>query len=234
MEASLSAAPAPANDPARSVERWTRAHAVALLLATGASLLVRNALPAAGVGSASIGVLIALQRGRYTPAGTFGAANVVTAFRLVLIVGLALLGRTSPGPLSALWVGSIFVLDGVDGWIARRTGQASAFGACFDMECDALLVLMCSLVLYLHARLPAFILLPGVLRYLYVLALVLLPRMQEAPRSRIGRYAFGAMVISFVASLWPIEPWHRPLALGASLLILLSFARSVPLSRRSD
>jgi phosphatidylglycerophosphate synthase len=152
----------------------------------------------------------------------------------VLIVGLSALGRAAPGPQAALLVATIFVLDGVDGLLARRTGQASAFGAQFDMECDALLVLTCSLVLYLHQRLPAFILLPGVLRYLYVLALALLPRGHEAPRSRIGRYAFSAMLISFIASLWPFEPWHRPLAFGATLLIVLSFARSGLLSRRSS
>ena len=43
----------------------------------------------------------------------------------------------------------------------------------------------------------------------------------------VGRYAFAVMVLSMCASLWPIEPWHRPLALLATLLIVYSFGRSV-------
>ena len=35
-------------------------------------------------------------------------------------------------------------LDGVDGWVARRTRTVSALGARFDMEVDAFLVLMLS------------------------------------------------------------------------------------------
>jgi phosphatidylglycerophosphate synthase len=131
------------------------------------------------------------------------------------------------GELAASLVLTVFVLDGVDGWLARRRQLASAFGARFDMECDALLVLVASLRVYLSGHLPAFILVPGALRYLYVLAVRWLPSRREQPRSRVGRYVFALMVLSLCASLWPFEPWHRPLALVATLLIVWSFARSV-------
>ena len=36
------------------------------------------------------------------------------------------------------------ILDGVDGKVARRTRNASAFGARFDMEVDAFLILVFS------------------------------------------------------------------------------------------
>ena len=39
-------------------------------------------------------------------------------------------------------------LDGVDGWVARRTRTASAFGARFDMETDALLILVLSALVW--------------------------------------------------------------------------------------
>ena len=38
----------------------------------------------------------------------------------------------------------VAVLDGVDGWLARRSGMESAFGARFDMETDAALILVLS------------------------------------------------------------------------------------------
>ena len=39
------------------------------------------------------------------------------------------------------------LLDAVDGWLARREQIASAFGARFDMETDAFLILVLSLLL---------------------------------------------------------------------------------------
>jgi hypothetical protein len=76
-------------------------------------------------------------------------------------------------------------------------------------------------------------LLPGALRYLYVLGLALFAAdHREAPRSRVGRHAFSVMMSSFVASLWPLEPWHRPFAMFATLLIVFSFGRSVYWSYR--
>jgi phosphatidylglycerophosphate synthase len=172
--------------------------------------------------------LLGLGRGRYTPAGTFGSANAVTLLRLVLITSLASIGLRLGGEVAALIMLAVFALDGLDGWLARSRQLASGFGARFDMECDALLVLVGSLLLYLRGSLPAFILLPGALRYAYVLAIAWLPsRGREAPRSLIGRYVFAIMVLSMCASLWPFEPWHRPLALLATLLIAYSFAHSV-------
>ena len=92
-----------------------------------------------------------------------GAGNALTLARMGMIAALAPLCLQPPGPVAALLVFAIFALDGVDGWLARKHGQASLFGAHLDMECDALLVLLCALVLYQHGRLGAFILVPGLL-----------------------------------------------------------------------
>jgi phosphatidylglycerophosphate synthase len=208
-----------------------------MLLAAAASLVLRAAWPAALVCSASLLLWIGMRRGEYTPAGGFGAANLVTTLRLALIVLLAWLGLRIADPGSALLVFAVFVLDGIDGSIARRRGLASAFGARLDMECDALLVLVSTLLLYLRARVPLFILVPGLLRYAYVLALPLLPSGgREQPPSRVGRYSFSVLVTSLIASLWPIEPWQRAFAGFATLLVVYSFARSVywSWSQRAD
>ena len=39
---------------------------------------------------------------------------------------------------------AVTVLDGADGWLARRSGVSSAFGARFDGEVDAFLILALS------------------------------------------------------------------------------------------
>ncbi len=209
---------------------FERVQPVAMLLAGAASLLAGTPLPAAAVGCAALALLAYLWRGHHTPSGRFGAANALTALRLALTGGLALLGTRPPDARAALLVLAIFALDGADGWLARRSGQSSPFGARFDMECDALLVLVCSLWLYLQARLGAFVLLAGALRYLYALSAAYAGG-REAPRSRLGRYVFAVLVLALSASLAGL-PGQRALAGGAVLLLCVSFARSFYFSLR--
>ena len=70
-----------------------------------------------------------------------GLCNLVTLTRLVLVsalvVPVARALATGPGPSSRSRRVALS-LDGVDGWLARREGLVSAFGARFDMEVDAL------------------------------------------------------------------------------------------------
>lgn len=204
-----------------------------MLLATPLALTLHDARPAAALGGASLLALLVLYRGRFTPAGGFGAANTVTLLRLLLIVGLSGYSASPPGPAAALLVLLILVLDGIDGRLARRFAQASEFGAQFDMECDALLVFISALVLYVPGRLGAFILLPGLLRYFYVVGLLLVwpEPTREAPRSSFGRTAFTVMVLSLAASMWPIADWHVQLAIAATCVLVYSFARSIYASR---
>ncbi len=61
-------------------------------------------------------------------------------------------------------------LDGVDGWLARRTHMMSAFGARFDMEIDALLIQVLAILAWWHGKAGAWVLLSGLLRYLFVAA----------------------------------------------------------------
>ena len=77
-----------------------------------------------------------------------GPANLVTAVRAVLVAAIAAAGLAPPAPRVAaavVVVGTVAaLLDLLDGWLARRTGTASAFGARFDMEVDAALILVLS------------------------------------------------------------------------------------------
>ncbi len=78
-----------------------------------------------------------------------GPADVVTLVRATLACGVAALTADAfgrPARVTALLALAVvaIVLDGVDGWVARRTGTASTFGARFDMEVDAFLILVLS------------------------------------------------------------------------------------------
>src|SRR5262245_48079916 len=84
-----------------------------------------------------------------TAAAALGPADRVTLLRAGLVAGAAAFVAdpfVQPVQVSALVLLAVvaLVLDGVDGWIARRTGTVSEFGARFDMEVDAFLILVLS------------------------------------------------------------------------------------------
>jgi phosphatidylglycerophosphate synthase len=102
-----------------------------------------------------------------------GPADRVTMVRAGLTCLVAALATHPDGDRTAVILLTAFasvalVLDGVDGWVARRTGTASAFGARFDMEVDALLVLVLSV--HVARGLGAWVLLIGAARYLLLAA----------------------------------------------------------------
>ena len=73
-------------------------------------------------------------------------------------------GRRSVAALVGLAVVAL-VLDGVDGWVARRTGTVSALGARFDMEVDAFLILVLSV--YVAGSVGPWVLAIGAARYAF-------------------------------------------------------------------
>jgi phosphatidylglycerophosphate synthase len=79
-------------------------------------------------------------------------ADRVTLTRAVLACGVAALtvdaaaGGVEPVPVLVVLASVALSLDAVDGWVARRTGTVSALGARFDMETDAFLILVLSVL----------------------------------------------------------------------------------------
>ena len=111
---------------------------------------------------------------QHHPFSRFGAANQITTLRALvvsLVVSLIAEPRTSTIAGSAA-VASVLVtlLDGVDGWLARRHRIASDFGARFDMETDALLILALSILVWQFDKAGAWVVISGVLRYIFVAA----------------------------------------------------------------
>ena len=118
-------------------------------------------------------------------------------------------------------------MDAVDGWLARRTNSASELGARFDMEVDALLVLVLVFELWLREQAGAWVLTGGLLRYVYTLSFALVePRVLPVARSRFGRYSFGVVVLMLLASLIAPAPIGELVAAAGTLLVTLSYGRS--------
>lgn len=134
------------------------------------------------VGLACGGVLSAVvSRGLVQRGGlTLGPANRVTLARAVLVCGVAALVAyaaraglhgTAPSSGVGLLVGLsslVLLLDWVDGFVARRTGTVSGFGARFDLEVDAFLILVLSL--HAAAELGWWIVAIGLSRYVLLVA----------------------------------------------------------------
>lgn len=199
-------------------------HSVAMAVLIGAAWATRAPWLLAAGGAASLLGLVVLGRGRWTENGTLGPANVITLARLGLVVAVA--ATPGAGPAEALAAAGGLALDGLDGVVARRRREASEFGAKLDMETDALFIAVLCAKLAVVGRLGAWILVPGLLRYAYAVAIGLCETRGEAPRSRFGRYAFAIQATSLLVAFWPVEPIYSPLAAVATLLTVYSFGRS--------
>ena len=168
--------------------------------------------------------------------GDFGLANTVTAGRAGMIAVLPAL-ILAPGGLDAAIAWAVIgcglaalVLDGLDGQIARRRGEASAFGARFDMEIDAGFVLFLSGLVWSSGRTGAWILLAGLLRYFWVGAGALWPLLRhKLPPSLLRKSVCVLVLLLLLLALAPIIPpaWAPlPCALGL-VLLLASFGRDL-------
>jgi phosphatidylglycerophosphate synthase len=117
------------------------------------------------------------------------------------------------------------VLDGVDGRLARRTGMASPFGARFDMEIDALLILALSILAWQHDKAGAWVILAGLLRYGFVAATLVRPWMARSlPPSRRRQLICVVQMVALVVTLAPpIAPPYSA-AIAALALALLSWS----------
>lgn len=181
----------------------------------------------------AIAALVLAGLGQHAPHRRFGAANRVTLLRAAytaLLVGILAEGLRIGLP--GRWVlvvsgAAALVLDGVDGWAARRSGFASRFGARFDMECDALFILALSALVYRAGQAGGWVLTLGAMRYMFVVAGWLWPPLTAPlpPSIRRKGVCVGVIVVMLVALAPPVTPMMgRWLCLGGVLLLAYSFA----------
>jgi phosphatidylglycerophosphate synthase len=168
--------------------------------------------------------------------GAFGWANTVTILRAGLISvlpALVLSAERFDGWTSSAVAGFgllALALDGVDGFIARRCGEASAFGARFDMEIDAAYVLFLSALAAATGRAGAWILLAGLMRYLWAAAAWAWPALRAPlPPSLFRKSVCVVVLLLLLLALAPFIPAAlAPLPCAAALaLLLVSFGRDL-------
>ena len=180
-------------------------------------------------------VTVAVAAGRVQsghPFRHFGGANLTTTIRLGLVaVVAAMLG--APYSPALAWAATavtvvVTVLDGLDGAIARRSSLASAFGARFDMETDAWLLLVLSLLAWRWDRAGAWVLACGLMRYGFVAA-GWVWRWLEAPLppSQRRKTVCVVQIVTLGVIVAPVVPGWLSVAAAAVTLGLLAWSFGV-------
>ena len=168
------------------------------------------------------------QAARFHQAPRFGLANVLTLSRLALTCLLAAfvveLARGYQPTGTVAWVFAAIaavalVLDGLDGFAARRSGLASAFGARFDMEVDAFMILVLSVIAFTLNKAGVWVIASGLLRYAYVLAAYVAPTLSRPLAPAWRRKAIAVIQGATLAAL--LAPVVQPPASTAAAVIAL-------------
>src|SRR6516225_4447102 len=134
----------------------------------------------------------------------------------------------APFGTSERWVlvalaGCALVLDGTDGWAARRQGLASAFGARFDMEIDAFAIAVLAITAVKAASAPCWVLAIGAMRYLYLFAGRVFPVLRRPPAACAfaDRRRKAIAVVQSLALLCSLAPPTPPIWAAATCALAL-------------
>ena len=211
---------------------------MALLGLVLAGLVVAIGLPGLSVMWAVLvyaGMVVLVLRHWPDQGQSLGVANRITLGRGLLVAVLA--GATAGFPTLAPHAGVLalvalvaLALDGVDGWAARRWHCASEFGARFDMELDAFLMLVLCALLWVLDKAGMWVFAIGGMRYLFVVATRVWPWLAAPlPPSQRRKVVCVWQIGSLLVCLLPgVRGSSAQILLGAALALLVwSFALDV-------
>jgi phosphatidylglycerophosphate synthase len=212
---------------------WWVAAGAGGLVAIGAAVPLSPTAVALGLAYLVVSTVLLTVGLRRRGALRFGPANAVTATRSMLVglvtaLTVAALEGAASTVLFVTLVACALALDGVDGYVARRTASESELGARFDMEVDAFLLLV--LCVYDVRFVGWWVLSIGLLRYAFVVAGAVLPWMRRTLPPRYWRKVVTAVcgiALTIVAA--QVLPPEANLAVAAAALLLMleSFGRDV-------
>jgi len=163
-----------------------------------------------------------------------GSANRITLGRATLVLPVAALSL-QPAILNAggyWWIIGVstvaMVLDGVDGWVARRDGHVSSFGARFDMEVDAFLMLVLSVLVWESGKVGLWVIGIGAIRYLFIAAGWVWPTLRSPlPQSTRRKSVCVVQGVALLVCLGPIVPPTLALLVAAAAFMALVYSFGV-------
>jgi phosphatidylglycerophosphate synthase len=178
----------------------------------------------------------------YRRGPTLGWANGTTLARVVGVSWIVALTVAAGGPARAprgelliILIGAAcLLLDGVDGRLARARGEAGPFGARFDMETDAAMLVVLGFSVALLGITGWWVLAIGAMRYLIWVAAVWVKAMRIAVFYSYARKVVAvvqgvALLLCLVLDLTGLGPdWLPSVVAGAALAALAwSFGRDI-------
>jgi phosphatidylglycerophosphate synthase len=155
-------------------------------------------------------LLLAALIARYSRTRDLRIADLVTLARglgVCFIAGFTLQalagGLARNGVLAMIIMGTLcLTLDGVDGRVARARGEATAFGARFDVETDAAMLIVLSIAVAALGIAGWWVLVIGALRYGYVVASLIVPALRTPlPYRYSGKVIAVVQAIALLAAL---------------------------------
>ena len=160
---------------------------------------------------------------------TLGVADYLTLMRglVICVLGGFLFSPQPDGWLA--WIPGCFYLtvvslDGVDGFLARRLGQASVFGEILDREFDALGTAVATLLAYQYGKVPVFYLPVAGLYYAFQIGLWLYRKIDRPvaslKKSHYRKIVGGLNSVFLSVALWPV---FAPQASFKAATILMVF-----------
>ncbi|HSF62755.1 MAG TPA: CDP-alcohol phosphatidyltransferase family protein [Paracoccaceae bacterium] len=209
--------------------------------ALGVAALVAALAPAPGLADTALalaafavaGAILLATLPAY-PHARLGLCNAVTLARLTMTCAVAGL-VAAPGVLADPATGwavtglcaLALALDGVDGWAARRSGLASDWGARFDMETDAFLGAVLSVLVWQTGKAGLWVLALGFMRFAWIVAGRALPWLNgDLPPSLRRKAVCVIQIAALIALISPAlaPPLSQGVAAVAVAVLGWSFA----------
>jgi phosphatidylglycerophosphate synthase len=168
-------------------------------------------------------------------AASLGPANAVTLTRCTLVGGVTALVAdsvaTRDAPVVVLVTLAVvaWLMDGIDGQVARRTGTTTKLGGRFDGEVDSILALVLS-VYVAHALGLWIVVAIGAYRYLYLAAGLAFPWLRGDLPRRQSRSVIAAVqgIVLIVAAAGVVPDSVMTTIASVSLAVLtFSFGRDI-------
>ncbi|MFK7782312.1 CDP-alcohol phosphatidyltransferase family protein [Psychroserpens sp.] len=209
----------------KHIETWSIYNAFILVIASIFALANKELNILLVVFSLSVIVLISINRKQLlTSKPLFGIANTITLIRIIIIVSSFILLDFNDTNVLFYYLCAAVALDFFDGRAARYFNESSFFGHYFDMEVDAFFVLVMCFFFYLHGDISWWILIPGLLRYVFRLYTFCFPKpnVKEEKKTYATVIAASYFIVLLIGLITHGTLQFLILLLG-SLAIVISF-----------
>ena len=204
---------------------WDVIHALVIVVGALVSLSLGDTMSLFVIALVSFIYFITLNKEpkhTFLPFRTY--ANWVTAIRLLLLLLIIAIWPSLHTTLLISALILIVALDRVDGHLARRFKQESLWGRAFDVEVDSLFVLFCCVYLIISHAMPLWLIIPGLMRYSYIIILkVINPSVQKERSNKIASYVAGMFYLSLLWSIADQSNLQQIVLMISSILIVVSF-----------